>query len=186
MIILIIIRYCFFVFFFPETKLQRKLWIPPVLQILSEEARRGLLNCLVHKVLTRAEAGRNSFVWFSSGHFFPLPWGWGCSWCCHVWVCVVTNQPPMVHRDGNEPNDGHLFNIPIIFPVFKTGEGWCWVGGGHLKTFLWSQDKRSCFPCVENGMDVMLNFRFSLFIYFRDTMSLFDPPPWLDRVISLI
>lgn len=168
MIILIIIRHCFFVFFFPESKLKGKLWIPLVLKILSEDARRGVLNCLFQKVLMRTEAGRDSFFLFPFSHFFflsflkvrlflVLP---GVSLCSN-------NQQPMVHRDGKEQTDGHLLNIQIMFPVFKTGEGWCQVGGGNLNFFFWSKDKWSCFPCVENGMDAMLNFRFSLYLFLR-------------------
>lgn len=117
----------------------------------------------------RTQAGHNLFFLFPFGHFF-LPFFFlkvrlflalpGVSLCSY-------NQRLMVHRDRREWNNGNLLNIQIIFPVFKTGDGWHRVGKKTENLFFfWSKDKWSCFPCVENGMDVMMNFRFfSLFIF---------------------
>lgn len=70
-IIIIIFRFFFLCFLFLwKLKLKGKLWIPLVLEILSDDAMRGVLNCVVQKVLMRTEAGRNLFCLFPFGLFF--------------------------------------------------------------------------------------------------------------------
>lgn len=103
-----------------------------MLEILSDDAMRGVLNCVVQKVLMRTEAGRNLFFvsfwsFFLEGEVVP-----DVARCESVQLQSTANGAQRSKRVKH----GNLLNIQTIFSVFKTGEGGDSVGGRTKYFFL--------------------------------------------------